>query len=264
MRQDRLRVGLIGYGAIGQEVSRLAQQHQDDIKIVGTLVHSVTRPRPHNSPNILTTRSDLLATQPHVIVEVAGHEGLREHGPASLHAGIDLLFISVGALAEPSVSQALVEAAQKSGAKAKIVSGAIGALDALASASVGELTTVIHTMRRFPATLLSPEEATHLTDVREVFRGNARQASQKFPEFLNIAAAVAVAGIGFDRTEVRVVADPMVKHSIHEVSAKGTFGKFHFEIENAPLDLPTPRSAKLVAMSIVRALLSRDAPLVVG
>ncbi len=265
MRQDILCVGLIGYGAIGQEVNRLlTQRNKDDITIVGALIHHPTLPRPHNSPNIVTTLSDLLAAQPQVIVEVAGHGGLREHGPAILRAGIDLLFVSVGALAEPGVLQVLFDEAQKSGAKAKVVSGAIGALDALASASIGELSTVIHTMRRFPETLLPPEEAARLTTAREVFRGNARQAAQKFPEFLNIAAAVALAGIGFDRTEVRVVADPIVKHSVHEVYAEGTFGIFRFGIENVPMDLPTPRGAKLVAMSIVRSLLLRDASLVVG
>ena len=265
MRQDVLRVGLIGYGAIGQEVnSLLTQRNEANIKIVGALVRDAMLPRPPNSPDIVTTRSDLLATQPQVIVEVAGHEGLREHGPAVLRAGIDLLFVSVGALAESSVFEALFDAAQKSGAKAKVVSGAIGALDALASASIGKLTAVIHTMRRFPETLLSPEESAHLTTAREVFCGSARQAAQKYPEFLNIAASVALAGVGFDKTEVRVFADPAVKHSVHEVYAEGTFGIFRFEIENAPLDLPKPRSAKLVAMSIIHSLLSRDIPLVVG
>ena len=265
MTRDMLRVGLIGYGAIGQEVARLLTERDDaDIRLVGALVRHPTRLRPPDSPSIVTTLSELLDMQPQVVVEVAGHEGLRDHGPAILRAGVDLILISVGVLSQPDVLHEFLDAAQKSGARARVVSGAIGGLDALSAASLGGLTKVIHTMRRLPQTLLAPDEVATLTIAREVFRGNARQAAQQFPEFLNIAAAVALAGNGFDQTEVRVFADPNVKHSVHEVYAEGTFGTFRFEIENAPISSPPPHGAKLVAMSIVHALLSRRAPLVIG
>jgi aspartate dehydrogenase len=265
MKQNALCVGLIGYGTIGQEVARLVTEHAaGEILLVGALVRHTTRARP-SGPTIVTTRSALLAERPQVVVEVAGHEGLREHGPAILRAGIDLLLVSTGALAEPTVMNELLDAARAGGTQARVVSGAIGALDALAAASVaGKIARVIHTMRRPPQTLLASEEAAKLTAVHEVFRGNARQAVLQFPEFLNVAAAVALASNGLDQTEVLVLADPMLERSKHEIQAEGAFGKLRFEIENVPLSAVGGTGTRLVAMSIVRTLLSRRASFVIG
>jgi len=156
-----------------------------------------------------------------------------------------------------------LEAAHTGGTHIKIASGAIGGLDALSAASLGGFTSVIHTMRKPPATLLAPEEAAHLVGPREIFRGKASRAVQEFPTLLNIAAAVALASNGLDQTEVRVIADPTVEHSRHEVQAEGTFGTFRFEIEHKPIG-NLGHGARLVAMSIVHTLLLRLASFVIG
>ncbi len=149
--------------------------------------------------------------------------------------------------------------------KARVVSGAIGALDALTAASVdGGITRVTHTMRRPPHSLLAASEAAQLTTAREVFRGTARQAAVRFPHFLNVAAAVALASNGLDQTEVIVLADPAIERSTHEIHAEGTFGTFRFAIENVPLSTSGGTGTRLVALSIVRALLSRQALFVIG
>src|SRR5258708_1004948 len=182
MRQERRRVGLIGYGSIGQEVARIiAKQAPEDIVLVGALVQHAASNRPPGPP-LVTTRSALLAYHPQAVVEVAGHAGLREHGAAILQAGIDLFLVSTGALAEPALMEACRQAAQKGGAWMTIVPGAIGALDVLAAVSLeGEVARVIHTMRKPPHTLLPPAKASAVTSVQEVFRGSARQAVFRFP-----------------------------------------------------------------------------------
>jgi aspartate dehydrogenase len=264
MMQERLRVGMIGYGAVGQEVVRLLEARAVEcITLVGVLIRHQMAPSLHG-PKMFTTRSALLAERPQIVIEAAGHEGLREHGEAFLREGIDLLPISIGALADPAVMDALLEAARAGGAQIRIISGAIGALDALAAASLGEgFTTVVHTMRKPPQELLTPQEASHLTGVQEVFRGSAREAAIRYPRFLNVAAAIALASRGLDQTEVRVLADPGVERSIHEIVAEGSFGRLRFEIENMPIRAHG-RGASLVAMSIVQALLQRHAAFVIG
>jgi aspartate dehydrogenase len=262
MQREALRVGLLGYGTIGQEVARLVRERaSDEILLVGALVRDPTKTRPPG-PTLYTNLSELLLRQPHVIVEVAGHEGLRTYGSTILREGIDLIFISAGVLAETETHSQMLAAAQIGGARARLVSGALGGLDALAAASLGGLTRVIHTMRKPPEALLSPEEAARLVTIREVFRGNARQAALRFPQFLNVAAAVALAGLGFDQTEVRVLADPLMRNTRHEVQAEGAFGTFHFEIENTP-SIPS-YGFRLVAMSIVHALLQRRTIFIIG
>ena len=111
--------------------------------------------------------------------------------------------------------------------------------------------------------MLAPAEAADLTEPRELFRGSAREGALRFPESINVAAAVSLAGLGLDRTEVCVIADPTVDRNSHEVVAQGEFGELRFEIHNIPTDA-NPKTGRLVAMSIVHALRQRHAALVVG
>lgn len=259
---EPLRVGMIGLGAIGGSVVRRAALY-DDIELVGAVVRDTDRPRPEGSPPVFATLDKLLAQSPEVIVEVAGHEGLRAHGPAALRAGCDLYFVAVGALADPETERDLIDAARESGRQAKIISGAIGALDAIAGAAAGELRTVTHTSRKPAATLLPPDEAAELTEAVELFNGSAREGALKFPESVNVAAAVSFAGLGLDRTTLRVLADPEIERNRHEVEAEGEFGTLRFEIMNVP-SADNPKSGSLVAMSIIHQLRQRRGGLVVG
>lgn len=264
MARGPLRVGLIGLGAIGRSVVQLAREHADgEIAIVGALVRDPGRPRAAAGPPIVASLDALLEARPEIVVEAGGHAALLAHGPGVLRAGRDLLMVSVGALSVPAAYDALIAAARAGGGRAIVASGAIGALDALSAASLGGLARVTHTTRKPPATLLAAAEAAELTEAREIFRGSAREGALRFPESINVAAAVALAGIGLDRTEVRVLADPAVTRNHHEVVAEGPFGALRFEIANIPSEA-NPKTGRLVALSIVRALLRRRAPLVVG
>lgn len=264
MRESsRMRVGLIGLGAIGQAVVELIDQHAaGDVEVVGALVRDPSRSREVGSPEATTTLDELLGKQPNVVVEVAGHRALRDHGPPVLRSGHDLIVVSVGVLADPLTYDALLAAAEAGGGRTRVASGAIGALDAIGAASVGGLTRVIHTTRK-PARTLLGSEADQLTTDKVLFRGNAREGVLKFPESTNVAAAVSLAGLGLDHTEVRVVADPRIMHNRHEIVAEGAFGSLRFKIENVPSER-NPKTARIVAMSIVRALLLRRASIAIG
>jgi aspartate dehydrogenase len=270
-----MRVGLIGYGAIARSLSDLLRhehagenaehgtRNAERIELVGALVAHPSKDRDADAPTICADLAALLAIRPDVVVEAAGHSALRSFGPPVLQAGIDLLMVSVGALAEPQTEHAIIEAACAGRSHAIVVSGAIGGLDALASAAVGGLERVTHTTRKPARALLEPAEAASLREPRELFRGSAREGALRFPESINVAAAVSLAGIGLDRTEVCVVADPGVDRNLHEVVAQGTFGELRFEIRNIPSDA-NPKTGRLVAMSVLHSLRRRLAPLVVG
>ena len=262
--QAPLRVGLIGLGAIGQAVVQLIERRAaEELTVGGALVRDPSRPRPGVEVRTFATLDPLLAERPAVVVEVAGHAGLKAHGPATLRAGCDLVMVSVGALAEPGLHDTFLAAAEAGGAQATVASGAIGGLDALAAAALGGLTRVTHTTRKPAHTLLDAAEAAHLTEPREVFRGSAREGALRYPESVNVAAAVSLAGLGLDRTELRVLADPALDRNRHEVVAEGAFGALRFEIANVP-SRANARTARLVAMSVVHTLLRRRAPLAVG
>jgi aspartate dehydrogenase len=259
-----LRVGLIGLGTIGGSVVRLVAQHApDEIVFVGALVHDDGREREPGLPSIFASADALLAAGPDVVVEAGGHEALAQHGPAILRGGCDLVMVSVGALARPEVHAALSAAAQAGGGRAIVASGAVGALDAISAAALGGLDRVTHTTRKPPHTLLAADDAAKLSEACEVFRGSAREGALRFPESINVAAAVALAGIGLDRTEVCVIADPAVTRNQHEIVAEGAFGRLRFAIENVPSE-SNPKTGRLVALSLVQTLLRRRAAVVIG
>jgi aspartate dehydrogenase len=252
-----VRVGLIGCGAIGNGVMQLLGA-DDEIEIVAALVRDTARPRPVPTCGDV---DELIAFAPDVVVEAGGHAALACYGPAVLRAGIDLVMLSVGALADRRVEADINEAAQS--ARAIVASGAIGGLDALAAAAVARLDQVTHTTRKPARALLERGEANTLMQPKELFRGRAREGALRFPESVNVAAAVSLAGIGFDRTEVCVVADPSIARNTHEVYARGAFGELRFTIRNVPSDA-NPRTGRLVAMSVVHTLRRLRAPLVIG
>ena len=186
-----LRVGMIGLGSIGQDLVNLARETASDrIEFVGAIVKNLDKPG--RLLPVFSSVDEIMQRQPDVFLEVAGHEGLREHGIEVLNRDINLCFLAVGSLADPAFEAEFRSAADASDAQARIVSGAIGALDAISGAAAGGLDRVQHTVRKHPATLLGPDEGAGVTEVRTVFRGNAREAALAYPESVNVTAAVSV------------------------------------------------------------------------
>lgn len=262
-KQQLMRVGFLGYGTIARRVQALiSERAADQMRIVAALVKDASKERPAGSPTIVSSLEALLAERPEVVVEAGGHDALRAYGAGVLRAGVDLIMVSVGAFATPGLEEEIAGAARLGGARARVPSGAIGALDAISSGAIGGLTRVTHTTRKPPRTLLPAEEAARLTEATEIFSGTAREGALKFPENINVAAAVSLAGLGLDRTEVRVLADPAVERNQHEVVAEGEFGRLRFEIQNIPTEKPA--TGRIVAMSVFHELLARRAAFLVG
>jgi aspartate dehydrogenase len=87
----------------------------------------------------------------------------------------------------------------------------------------------------------------------QIFDGSARQAALRFPQNANVAAAIALAGVGFDLTRVHLFADPGISGNLHRIEAAGAFGRF--QIELAGVALPdNPRTSRLTVGSLARAL----------
>ena len=147
------------------------------------------------------------------------------------------------------------------------MSGAIGGLDALSAGSVGTLSQVTYRGRKPPQGWRgSPAQAKldldALSEPAVHFSGSARVAALEYPKNANVAASVALAGIGFDKTQVELIADPGIARNMHEVVAEGDFGRLEFRIEGDSLP-DNPRSSAITAMSVVREILNPSSPIVI-
>ncbi len=247
-------IALIGRGAIARYVSSgLAERgHQ-----LGAVLLRQERITPEAVLEVGSV--DRLPEDIELVIDCAGHQALAAYGPSILARGTDMITLSLGALANPDIAGALDGAAEAGRSKLHLTSGAIGALDCLRSARSGNLTSVTYTGRKPPTGWKgSPAEEIfdldRMSDGAEThFEGSAREAALSYPKNANVAAAVALAGLGFDDTFVRLIADATIGQNVHEVEASGDFGEFRFQIIGNPLP-DNPRSSALAAMSVLAKL----------
>ncbi|MDE0522010.1 MAG: aspartate dehydrogenase [Boseongicola sp.] len=249
-----MRIAIIGTGAIASYVERSLAATPHTIKAV------LVRPeRVQEAPGRFVGSISALPDELEAVVDCAGHGALRDHGPAILERGLDLVSVSVGALADAALSAKLEAAAMRGNTRLHLASGAIGALDCLQSARVGTLDKVTYVGRKPPCGWKgSPAESVTNLDAMQSgavthFVGSARDAALRYPRNANVAAAVALAGVGFDSTEVRLIADADIRENVHEIRARGDFGAFQFRVCGKSLP-DNPRSSALAAMSVIAKL----------
>ena len=254
-----MNLGIIGNGAIGRYVRNNALERGHAIRALLLRTERLEAELDVTDGIRVVDRIVDLPDDIDHMIDCAGHSALRSYGADILRSGTDLTTVSLGALADPALFEALHRAAKEGGARLHLASGAIGALDCLRAARVGKLDSVTYVGRKPPKSWKgSPAETRlnldNLTESAEThFDGSARDAATDYPRNANVAAAVALAGIGFDNTHVRLIADPGVSENIHEIRASGDFGSFTFEIRGHSLP-DNPRSSALAAMSVIAKL----------
>ena len=264
-----MRLLMIGYGAIGKTVVA-ALRNEDRIRLVAVIAkashHAAAREQLGTSVEVVASLDEFRG-EVDCVLECAGHAAVREHVPAALKRGIDVILVSVGSLSEPGLAESLEAAARDGGTQVTLVPGAVAGIDALSAAKPFGLDRVVYTGRKPPLGWLdTPAEKT--CDLRTlkravtVFEGTAREAARLFPKNANVAATIALAGLGLDRTSVRLIADPAVQRNVHTLHAEGTFGELDMTIAGRPL-ADNPKTSALAAYSAVRALKNRAASLVI-
>jgi len=259
-----LRVGLIGCGAIGSILAeaidsgkagdaRLAAVFDASEKNVRTLLRRLKK-----RCAVAHSLGELLSADTDVIVEAASQEAVREYGEKVLQSGKDMVVLSVGALLDRKFLSRMLNAAEMGGARIHVPTGAVLAVDALKAASMGRIISV-------ELTTIKPPRALGIKVARRtvVFDGAAEEAVKRFPQNINVAATLSLAGIGERRTRVRIIADPKAKRNIHEIKVKAVSGCFQARIENVPSP-QNPKTSYIAALSAVRLLKDMSERLRIG
>jgi aspartate dehydrogenase len=202
-----------------------------------------------------------------LIVESASQEAVGELLPLAIEKGKDILVMSVGGLIG---KEELINRAREKNCRIFIPSGALSGLDAVQSANIGEIKSATLTTIKPPKALLGApyieQKGIDLFSFKEpttIYEGNAREVIKLFPANVNVAAALSLAGIGVDKTKVRIVVDPNAKTNIHKIEVEGDFGKITTQTENFPSP-SNPRTSYLAILSAISLLKKLSSPLRIG
>lgn len=249
-----LRVGVLGWGAIGSAVGeRLMAGAVPGARLAAIATRSslADAPAPVVGASELPDRCD-------VVVEAAGHDGVREHVANLLGAGCRVIIVSTGALRDRELFNAVT---QIGGPRLSITSGAVGGLDIItACRHAGEIESIRLTTTKPPHTLVQPWMDDDMVAaleagerVVECFSGSADDAAGRFPASVNVAATLAVTAGSWDLIEVTVIGDPAATGNRHVIEISADAGEYRVELANRALP-SNPRSSALVVASVLSDL----------
>jgi len=272
-----MRLGLIGYGAIADTLLQGLAADRATLEGLACLAKPKARERAEaligryptlsRQSRVATSLDDLIASDVDLVVECAGQEALRRIAEPVLAAGIDLMPASLGAFADDDFHDRVLQAAQQSGARLHLPSGAIGGLDILSAARLAGIQDIVYISRKPPdAWRGTPAESLvdleHLAGEAVFYEGSARAAARDYPKNANVSAAVALAGLGFDRTRVRLVADATVTNNIHEIALHSTCADVVLRVEGRA-SVQNPKTSLTTGYSIAHLVLNRMASQVI-
>ena len=265
-----LRVAIGGFGAIGKVIAEHLDRGIEGLTLAAVSARDTVRAEAamagFMTPVPVLPLSELGACA-EIVVECAPAHLLREIAEPALRSSRLVMVLSCGALLD---NFGLVDLARRHGGRILVPTGALLGLDAVAAAAEGGITSVHMITRKPPGGLIgAPYLARHgidiekLSEPKRVFAGNAREAARGFPANVNVAAALALAGIGPERTTIEIWADPAVTRNIHRIEIEADAARFSMQIENVP-SAENPKTGRLTPLSVVAALKKLTSPLAVG
>lgn len=263
-----LRIGMLGFGTIGRAVAEAIREGKaGQTELVAVLVRTPAKVEAElverHGFKVMTDPADFLDTGMDLVVEAAGHDALRQYGEWVLRADKHLMVVSVGAFADQELFNRLRQLARERGRQVLVPSGAISGLDGISAAALAEVESVTHTTRKHPRAFTAEQLGGEWpSEPKVLFDGPAQEGVRRFPENVNVAAAVSLAGIGLERTRLRVIADPRVERNVQQVELKGWCGEITILQQNIPTE--NPKTGRIVALSVAKALRNLTAPVVIG
>jgi aspartate dehydrogenase len=266
-----LRVAVGGFGAIGKVVAEALDRGIEGLSLAAVSARDTVRAAAAMAgfaAPAAVVPLDRLWEAADIVIECAPARHLRGLAEPALANGRTLVTLSCGALLD---NFDLVELARRHGGRILVPTGALLALDAVQAAALGGGISRVQMITRKPpgglegAPYLVENQirVDGLTAAKLVFSGSAREAARGFPANVNVAAALALAGIGPDRTMIDIWADPAVTRNIHRIEVEADAASFSMEIQNVP-SLENPRTGRLTALSVIALLRKMTSPLAIG
>lgn len=257
----RIKVGIIGCGVIGSEIAKacvnrfgkkmdLVAVSDIDGKKAAALKKVVKKSLAILPAEALIKRVDL-------VIEAASAKISPDIVRLAVKYDRDLLVMSVGGLLG---REALMRSVLKSSIKLYLPSGAICGIDGVKASRIGNITSATLTTRKPPKGLAGAPyivkrniDLSAIKGETVIFDGTALQAVAAFPQNINVAAVLSIAGVGGSKTRVRIVTSPEYDKNVHEVEITGESGKIFTRTENVPSKI-NPKTSALAFYSAIAAL----------
>jgi aspartate dehydrogenase len=262
-------VGLIGCGTVGTHLALAIESGSIANASLAGLFDIVDgnaknlKSKLKSSPEVYLDFDSFVGSTADIIIEAASQQAVREFGKPIIQASKDLMIMSVGALADRIFLAELLDlaAVRKGHSRIYVPTGAIAGIDAIRSVRQ-LLDSITLTTTKSPKALAgAPFFATRkinldtITKITEIYQGSAAEAVTLFPANVNVAAVLSLAGIGADKTKVRVVVDPQATTNQHEIVASGSFGDIKITVNNVTAP-GNPKTSFLAVLSAIECLRS--------
>ena len=266
------KIGIVGCGTIGSELARRVVSDFSDVSqlvavcdveqtVADRLVQELDCGAVGCGLDQLIGKSDL-------VIEAASGKVSADVAIKCLSSGRDVLIMSVGGLLERYSE--IMETARSSSAGLTVPSGALSGLDAVKAAAAAGIDSARLTTRKPPGGLTGApfivENNIDLDAIKAeqvIFEGTTLDAVKGFPKNINVAAALSLAGIGPEKTMVRIMTSPEYSTNSHEIEVTGAFGRLVSRTENVPS--PTnPKTSYLAVLSPIATLKTILYPVRIG
>ncbi len=259
---DTMKLTIIGCGAIGTTLAR-ALDSMDDVETMFFLDRNMSKVEElEKECECVKCASDFedALDNSDLVVEIASQSAVREYVPKALEKGKDVLIMSVGAFVDEDFKEKCRILAKQNNCKIYIPSGAVCGIEGVCAAALGDLEEVILMSYKPPEALKDVKyikskgiDLDKLKEPKVVFSGHAKDAIKYFPKNINVAATLSLAGLGLERTIVKIVVDPKATRNTHRIIAKGKFGEIECWTRNTPFP-ENPRTSFLAALSLISAV----------
>jgi aspartate dehydrogenase len=266
-------IGIIGCGAIGTQVAKaidggrinntaIAFLYDADKTAIKGLAEKLNA---KNNTACFSDFTDLISStefkKSNLVLECASQDAVRLFARRLLESGKDMIIMSVGALTDNALLLDLLDLSVRNGTSLVLPTGAIAGIDAIRSAREGLESVMLITTKTPKALEGAPffkKNTIRLDAINKktiIFNGTAADAVLNFPANVNVASILALAGLGMQKTMVRIVVDPRIHYNQHEIIAEGKFGKLNIKLKNNQAE-GNPKTSFLAILSAIETVRS--------
>jgi aspartate dehydrogenase len=259
-------ISIIGCGTIGSEVAMAMDRKEINMDL--TTIYDVDGEKALSLKNRLKSicpeigsSIEQAISSADLIFESTQVDAVRNIAEKCFKLKKELFIMSVGSLV---VYPEILDKAKEFNCKVFVPSGAIVGLDGISASKIAGIESVtLKTTKPLKSLMNSiglneflKSRNKKIEDMKEaetIFEGNVKEAVPLFPRNINVSAALAISGIGPEKTLVRIVADPFGDKNIHEIECVSKAGVTYTRSENEPHP-ENPKTSYLAILSAIAKL----------